>query len=913
MITPSKILCKSKILCFSCLGAMAVYAGPYGGGYDSGGGHGGHSGGGHGGYDKKHGGHGGGGVYGSGSSGAPGIATSYVIRMQEQVKKADDAALRGSQLMADGDFEGAVEQYRNAIELLPDAPMTEQRRRAYVKQYARAATTLARQYADSGRYDEAMGLIEDVLRPTVAPDNLAAKRLLEQLNDPLYYSPALTPEHLERVRKVKRALLAGQGYRDYGDFDRAEREYHRALSIDRYNSAARHSLEEVERYRLNYYDVARNQTRATFMREISEGWEMPVPTNIDIPDIAIGVNTATQAIIDNEEKLKSIIIPSLEFSDTPLRDALQFIQQKSVELDFNETDPTRKGINIILNVDGGPGVPAAPVGGGGGDGFGFEGGGGGAAIGGGGIVDTPITLRLSNVPLGEALRYTTNLAQLKYKVEANAVVVVPLSTPDKDLFTNQYTVPPTFLSGGGGSGGGAAAPVDPFAAPAADTGPAIERKTARQVLENAGITFPPGATAIYNPGTSTLIVKNTPDQMELVEAYIDSIKTGVEKQIYITSKFIEISDEVGKELGFDWMLGGFNLGAAPRVFASGGTTGTAVGAGAATDFSFTSPFTAQAVGGRTGINGGGPVTSALRSGTRAIDTNSIDALIAEAAGGTVAQNTPAPAVFGIAGVFTDPQFQLMIRALNQKKGVDLLSAPSVMARSGNRAKIEVIREFIYPTEYDPPEIPNEIGTGLIGGGGVGAFPVTPATPTAFEVRNTGVTLEVDPVLGADNYTIDLNLAPEVVEFDGFINYGSPINATGTNAAGATTTVVLTDNRIEMPVFNTRKVTTQVTIWDGQTVALGGLIREDIQDVEDKIPFLGDLPVVGRLFRSEVELHLKRNLTIFVKAVIQDPAGQPIHGLLEDEEPNYVEPRPRISSAPPAATFAPPPGAVEYIK
>jgi len=401
-------------------------------------------------------------------------------------------------------------------------------------------------------------------------------------------------------------------------------------------------------------------------------------------------------------------------------------------------------------------------------------------------------------------------------------------------------------------------------------------------------------------------VRNTQDQMELVEAYIESIVQGVEKQIYITSRFVEISEEDGSELGFDWLLGPFNFGSNPRVFGAGGTVGNQVGSGSANDYSFVNPATQIPVG----FNN---VTSGLRSGSRAIDGNSIDALISEAAGTTGSGSVMAPAVFGIAGVFTDPQFQVMIRALDQKKGVDLLSAPSVMARSGQRAKIEVIREFIYPTEYDPPEIPNQFGgsVALGGGGGTstgGGFPVTPATPTAFETRNTGVTLEVDPVLGADEFTIDLNLAPEVVEFDGFINYGSPILTSSVNALGLVQPVVVTENRIEMPIFNTRKVTTQVTIWDGQTVALGGLIREDIQDVEDKIPFLGDLPVAGRLFRSSVELHLKRNLTVFVQAQLMDPAGMPINGRLTDEPLPEPVPRPPITTP---AAFAP--GSVPYQK
>ena len=86
--------------------------------------------------------------------------------------------------------------------------------------------------------------------------------------------------------------------------------------------------------------------------------------------------------------------------------------------------------------------------------------------------------------------------------------------------------------------------------------------------------------------------------------------------------------------------------------------------------------------------------------------------------------------------------------------------------------IEVVVEFRYPTEFEPPKVPN-IAVGF-GGAGAGYTPVTPTTPTTFETRNTGVTLEVEPVVGPDGETIDLNLAPQVVEFDGFINYGSPI-------------------------------------------------------------------------------------------------------------------------------------------
>ena len=138
-------------------------------------------------------------------------------------------------------------------------------------------------------------------------------------------------------------------------------------------------------------------------------------------------------------------------------------------------------------------------------------------------------------------------------------------------------------------------------------------------------------------------------------------------------------------------------------------------------------------------------------------------------------------------------------------------------------------------------------------------------------------------------TIDLNLVPQVVEFEGFINYGSPINAVGVDTAMGITIskpVQLTPNVINQPVFSTRKVTTSVSVADGQTVVLGGLMREDVQKTEDKVPIIGDIPLVGRAFRTNVEQHTKKNLVIFVTAKIVTPAGLPLN---EEEEEGLLPP------------------------
>ena len=187
---------------------------------------------------------------------------------------------------------------------------------------------------------------------------------------------------------------------------------------------------------------------------------------------------------------------------------------------------------------------------------------------------------------------------------------------------------------------------------------------------------------------------------------------------------------------------------------------------------------------------------------------------------------------------------------------------------------------------------------VIGSAAVSLPVVGPSTPSNFETRNTGVTLEVEPVVGPDGVTIDLNLVPQVVEFEGFINYGSPIKTVNPALLGfspstllgtTTQSITLTDNVINQPIFSTRKVTTSVSVWDGQTVVLGGLMREDVQKVEDRTPLLGDIPMVGRLFRTNVDQHIKRNLIIFVTARLVNPAGQPVNQTEEEEEQETVQP------------------------
>jgi len=562
-----------------------------------------------------------------------------------------------------------------------------------------------------------------------------------------------------------------------------------------------------------------------------------------------------------------------------------------------------------------------------------------------------ITISLNQIPLGEALRYIANQAALKVKVEPHAVLLIPLTEQSDELITKTYQVPPEFFGGpldvgyylgsaGGGqilgqtggstAAGAAGAPVasgvleknalrfesetrnrlPPGTSGTTGQAQAIEttastrqqllndrqlvgRADAKVYLESMGVIFPPGSSATFFPHNGTLVVHNTADNLDMVDALVEQANASGPKQVEIEAKFIEITQTNLKELGFDWLLGPFNIGN-HKLFGSGGTSGTGTAVNSANFPVLDASGNPVGNGGTTFTNsngtgiGGGPVTAGNRSGTFGISATALDALLAGGTGGM----SVAPAIFGLAGVFTDPQFQVVIRALNQKKGVDLLSAPKVTTKSGQRAIIEIVREFRYPSDFTPPQVPS-IGTTTTTGSQVVPVVVTPTTPKDWQTRNTGVTLEVEPVVGADGATIDLNLVPQVVEFEGFINYGSPINAIGVNTMGTvgsvsmlttSTPVVLTENVINQPIFSTRKVTTSVQVADGQTVVIGGLMREDVQKVEDRTPLLGDLPLVGRLFRSNIDQHVKRNLIIFVTARKVTPLGQAAEEQEEELQP-----------------------------
>src|SRR5437764_2133283 len=853
-----------------------------------------------------------------------GVAEREIQRRQTAIPQGEAALARGKTAMQAKNFTLAHEEFRTAVTYLPDAVVSGKAHDKAVEGFCKRGVALAEQRIAEGKYAEAEAILGEILSDRYDPNCRPAAQLLAHLQQPGYFNKTMGPKFIAKVEEVKALLTEADGYYNSGRYDLAHKKYDQVLNLDPYNVAARRGQEKIDNAKYRYGSEAYNETRARNLWEVEKGWEEPVRQyGQAVAPFADAFARDASGTARITTKLNTIIIPRVEFRDASVREAIDFLRQQAVEND--PATEGKKGVDIVLRLAplgqiAPPPVPVQPAPAGPGAAApGTAPATGGAPVTARPVVARPvvaaaptspadarITITLNQVPLGEALRYIASQAGLKVKVEPYAVSIIPITEQSNDLITKQYRVPPGFISTGVLPGTsllqrGAYKTAQATAAVPTGTGKDTQESTggqqlviregAKEYLEALGVPFPEGASANFLPESSRLIVRNTQDNLDLVDALVEQANLAVPKQVEIESKFVEITQNNLKELGFDWLLGPFNIGN-HKVFGSGGTAGTGVPINSA-NFPFNNPNPTGGPGTPIAGDGtaGGPVTAGNRSGNIAISANAIDALLFP----TLGASSVAPGIFGLAGVFTDPQFQVVIRALNQKKGVDLLSAPKVTTKSGQRAVIEIVREFRYPTTFTPPQVPSITG-GTGGTGTVSIEVVTPTTPQTFETRNTGVTLEVEPVVGPDGVTIDLNLVPQVVEFEGFINYGSAIFGVNPNLISGTTvpTVLLTNNVINQPIFSTRKVTTSVSVWDGQTVVLGGLMREDVQKTEDKVPIIGDVPLLGRLFRTNVDQHIKRNLVIFVTARLITPAGLPLHP--EEEEEELVQP-PLLPEAP----------------
>ena len=726
-----------------------------------------------------------------------------------------------------GDYETATQEYARAFNLLPSGALNHELRSAAADRYATAATERSRALAKNGSYAEARTLLDTVLKAEVAPAHAGALKLRQQVDDPIRYNHAITPDHVEDVVKVGRLLRQAEGSYNLGQYNQANQYYESTLQIDPFNKAARRGMERISAIKSDYYRAARDHTRSAMLGEVDKNWELYVPAAETIIP-AINLSGPLPSALDLRDKLAGITVDNIDLDNFTLAEAIDFVRAQSRLGDAPDLAGEQSGINIVINL-GDPLEPPAKA-----------------------VANCRVNLSAEGLPLTKILDYITDQTRTKWRVDGISVLITPIGTTGGGLISKTFRVPPHFLQ---------SATIqeenddDPFEGANDFDGKLPEQLSITDFLKKNGITFPDGATAMYAPSANTLMVRNTPGNIDLVDQLISIIASEEPVMVIIRTTIIRVNEEKLKELGFDWAITPLDLGSG--LFLGGGSIGN-------------------------GTNliplSGDPITSGNRSGNKATNTDPFNAFLGASQSNTFVETSRrAPGILKVTAITNGMMIEALMRGLDQQTGADVMVRPSTITRSGEGSRIEVIREFIYPTEYEPAEVPQitaPANTTEVGGGG-GVFPVTPTTPSAFETRNIGVTMDVLPTAGPEKKYIELSLRPEFVEFEGFVNYGAPIFGLGSDRVGNPVTIPITNNAILLPVFKIiRTQNVSMTIQDGATVVLGGLITNRKTKIEDKTPILGDIPYAGRLFRSEADRTFREAIIMTVNAELVDPTGNP---------------------------------------
>ena len=795
---------------------------------------------------------------------------------------------------------------------------------------------LAKQAQRRARFEEADLHVKRVL--AVDPKNEAALKFkkendkaLEALKGrvPSKEVQALIPE--VQKQRISTATLAQDGKVLYemGRMEEAELKLKQAAAQDPDNTMAFYYLTLIEEARYAQGARAREISVKNKAVEVERAWLPPIQREaLPMPNPFATTNLVytgpgRQAI---QNKLNRILLNEALFDGVALPQVLTYLSEESTK-----RDPDKEGINFLINpnvVSSGAQVTIDPT------------------------TQQQITLPppepldmssvivrinppLKNVRLADVLEAITKVADkpIRYSIEEYAVIFSQKPPDAAQLETRTFKIDPnTFQQGlesvgifplgslvqsttgggggaggglggggggigGGGQGGGVFDIPRVFVAGAGVGGGGggfgggggggganqgglanVTRTNLTQNIQDtvrlffaaAGINTLPPNSLFFNDRTGVLLVRATSQELDIVQKAIETLNVAP-PQITIDARFVEVSQIDTKELGFDWFLGNFLMGNS-KMGVQGGTAPSFQGAPSSANPNGIFP------GPGPGITPGAPGPFTIsQSGTDNLLTQGLRNL----------NNAPAVATF--TGILTDPQFRVVLRALEQREGADLLAAPKVTTLSGRQTQMSAVQVA---------SIVVGLNTQAQGGGSAvtGAGPVQTGNPSItqnYQVSSVplGPTLDVIPYVSADGYSIQMTIIPWHTEFLGYDTATAaqfiPQAVIGTGQAISTPIV----GTLPLPIFRARGVVTSCNVWDGQTVVLGGLLTENVKKHKDRVPVLGDLPFLGRLFRSESSHTEKRNLIIFVTPRIIDPAGNPVHAMDSlPYDPNTIPPQ-----------------------
>ncbi len=610
----------------------------------------------------------------------------------------------------------------------------------------RTRMALAQAAQSRGDYNEADRQVKTVLNVNPGnPDAMAFKRKNDELlaeslgSKPDPETQAVIKDAATDHILVSTLLQDGKVLYEAGKLDQSEVKFRQALRKEPNNQAAWYYISLIQEAKFaqaqSFHQAANRQQLA----QVEDAWSTPIRRDLlPVPNPYAKTNlvftgSGRQAIY---VKLDRIRLDTVKYVNLPLSEVVANLNDEA-----KKRDPEKRGLNFIINANVDPGAGAAggattvdpatglPV----------------AAAAPAESIDPgelqiKIDPALTDVRLEDVLRAIVMVSPrpLKYSVEDYAIVFSLKAHETPPLYTRTFKVDPnTFYQGlesvsafvfgetdsssGGGGGGGGGGRSSSSSSGQSVLGAIVSRVlpspggvsggrsggggssqsggglkflthtnststvnlAAREFFEAVGVDLAPPKAVFFNDRKGELFVRASLADLDLIDSAIQVLNT-LPPQVNVKARFIEVSQIDNKGLGFDWYLGN-TLMNNKTIGAQGGTAPSMNG----------TPSPANPLGTFPGNVLGGT----------AIAPSSTDQLV------TGGLRNPQNALFTLTGILTDPQFRVVIKAIEQRTGADELSSPEVTIISGRQAQMKATDVQTIIVDYDFSQAIGNVGGG----------------------------------------------------------------------------------------------------------------------------------------------------------------------------------------------------------
>jgi type II secretory pathway component GspD/PulD (secretin) len=375
-----------------------------------------------------------------------------------------------------------------------------------------------------------------------------------------------------------------------------------------------------------------------------------------------------------------------------------------------------------------------------------------------------------------------------------------------------------------------------------------------------------GGKIVVDARSNSLVITERPSRMNRIRPIIEQLDRATD-QVMIESKFVEVADSDVKNIGVNWaslanyQINAGNLGGdftrSRQLDRTNGFTQnnqtTRIGQNQTTTVNTNTVNNGQTNGStntNTVTSTGGVVTSTASTGTNGGLTNSTTVVNTDGVNNTSTDGVNN--LFNNLGsllltdgtartmnaVFSASDFSLVLSALQSMQKTKIVSNPTIVTLNNTQATINVGQERPIPSyTYN-----SERGVYEVSG---------------FTYKPIGVILKVTPQVNARGF-IKLSVEPEVSQSNRDASFG-----------GAA-----------IPIVESRKANTTVSLKDGFTMGIGGLMQTATSNGSNKVPVLGSIPLVGRLFRSDAKNMDSTNLIIFITAKTLSAEGATVEQVFE---------------------------------